>query len=167
MADRDITHSFANFREAARHLWNVHYRPILAACDRWDFHDSFDRVCVELFDGLVLRPNDIADAELARSNSWSPKTIRTLCVVPSPASGVPIMINRDRPASGYWDHPKQRIAMGDARLRFARFFDFDVLGFRDFRYCEVVIDASVAEPDLADRWALIEFEHVRVFVDEQ
>jgi hypothetical protein len=65
------------------------------------------------------------------------------------------MINRDRPRSGYWDHPKERITVEDGELLFARFFDFDQLACRDFRYLEVFIASSAREPDIVGRWALL------------
>jgi hypothetical protein len=89
-----------------------------------------------------------------------------LIVRPSQESGVPIMINRDRPRSGYWDHPKRRIAGDEAQLLLARFFDFDELTSRDFRYLEVFIASSDREPDIVGRWALLDFEYARVIVGQ-
>lgn len=166
MANNDITPSIANFREAARHLWNAHYRQSLADRDPWDTRDSFDEVIGRLFDSLVLEPLGIAGTSLAPSNAGVPKPVTGLIVRPSVESGVPIMINRDRPRSGYWDHPKERIAADEAELLFARFFDFDQLASRDFRYLEVFIASSVREPDIVGRWALLDFEYAKVLVGQ-
>ena len=50
-----------------------------------------------------------------------------------------------------------RIALGDARLQFVRFFDWGALGRRDFQYVEVVVVEFPAHPELARRYALLEF----------
>jgi hypothetical protein len=68
MASRNITASIANFREAARHLWNVHYRHGLSERDPWDVHDSFDEVIIRLFGSLVLQPLNLSESELAPSS---------------------------------------------------------------------------------------------------
>ena len=164
MANLDITASVANFREAARHLWNAHYRQNLSDRDCWDLRDSFDEVAIQLFASLVLEPLGLNSTSLAPSNVGEPTPLTSLIVCPSPESGVPIMINRDRPRSGYWDHPQQRVTGDDAELRLARFFDFDELACRDFRYLEVFIASSNRHPDIVGRWALLDFEYARVFV---
>lgn len=166
VAHLDITPAVANFREAARHLWNAHYRQVLPDRDPWDLRDSFDEVINRLFENLVLVPLGMNGPGLAPSNAGEPVPMPGLIVRPSPQSGVPIMINRDRPRSGYWDHPKDRIVGGEAELLLARFFDFDQLACRDFRYLEVFIASSDCEPDLVGRWALLDFEYAQVFASE-
>jgi hypothetical protein len=153
-------------REAARHLWNAHYRQSLADRDPWDVRDSFDEVIGRLFGSLVLEPLGIEGTSLAPSNAGEPKPVTGLIVRPSAESGVPIWINRDRPRSGYWDHPKQRIAGDEAELLFARFFDFDQLACRDFRYLEVFIASSAREADIVGRWALLDFDYAKVLVGQ-
>jgi hypothetical protein len=166
VANLDITPSVANFREAARHLWNAHYRQNLSERDPWDLRDSFDEVIIRLFASLVLEPLGINDTGLAPSRAGEPTPVTGLIVRPSSESGVPIMINRDRPRSGYWDHPKQCFAGGDGTLLPARFFDFDELASRDFRYLEVFIASSDRNPDIVGRWALLGFEYARIFVGQ-
>jgi hypothetical protein len=76
------------------------------------------------------------------------------------------MINREPlTCDGSWDHPLQRVAEGDVDLRFVRWFDFDELGFREFRYYLVRID-SAAREEIVGRAALIECEHASVVLDE-
>ena len=166
VANIDITPSVANFREAARHLWNAHYRQNLSDREPWDLRDSFDEVIIRLFASLVLEPLAIDGTGLSPSSAGEPTAVTGVIVRPSPEVGVPIMINRDRPRSGYWDHPKQRIAGDEAELLFARFFDFDQLTYRDFRYLEVFIASSDREPDIVGRWALLDFEYARVFAGQ-
>ena len=72
------------------------------------------------------------------------------------------MINRDVPRSGYWDHPVSRVQPSEVELHLLRFFDFEQLGYRDYRYFEVIIHASAVYPDIIGRAALIEFDHARV-----
>jgi hypothetical protein len=168
VANLDITSSVANFREAARHLWNAHYRQSLSDRDPWDLRDSFDEVIIRLFASLVLEPLGTKGTGLAPSCGFEPIPVTGLIVRPSPESGVPILINRDRvrSAHGYWDHPKTRIAATEAELLLARFFDFDQTAHRDFRYLEVLISASQTEPEIVGRWALLDFEYAHVFFDE-
>jgi hypothetical protein len=163
---RDITTLVASYREAARQLWNCHYVPSLKRRerweDRWDVRDSFDRVAIAMFSSLVLEDLGMADvASLAPVSAGNPVAQPGILVSPSSATGAPIMINRDRPRSGYWDHPRDRLAPNDAELHLARFFDFDDIGLRDFRYLEVYI-ASATDSDLVGRWALLDFEYARI-----
>jgi len=83
-------------------------------------------------------------------------------IVPAVEHGTPIFINRDLPRSGYWDHSVSRVRPSEVELHLLRFFDFDELGYRDFRHYEVVIHASSAYPDTVGRAALIEFDNARV-----
>jgi hypothetical protein len=152
MATTDITAAVANFREAARHLWNAHYLPTLSPEFPWDVRDSFDRVACELFRSLVLEDFGLAKVGLAPAWAADPEPIPALIVTPRGVTGSPILINRERPRSGYWDHPKQCIRAEDATLLLARFFDFDEVGLRDFRYLEVFI--SSAENGRRPRWAM-------------
>ena len=77
------------------------------------------------------------------------------------------MINRDpAPDSGYWDYPVTRVKAPEADLRMVRLFDFDVLGFRDFRYYMVRIRSAI-DSSLVGRAALIDCEYVTVHLDEE
>jgi hypothetical protein len=55
----------------------------------------------------------------------------------------------------------------EVELQLLRFFDFDILGYREYRYFEVLIAASMKYPDIIGRAALIEVEHARVVFDER
>jgi hypothetical protein len=165
MPASDITSLVANFREAARHLWNCHYVPTLDVQYPFDARDSFDRVARELFRSLVLEELDLTNLALAPASVPEPIPIPRLFVTSRASGGVPIFINRDRPRSGYWDHPKKHIRPNEATLLLARFFDFDEVGVRDFRYLEVFI-AAASDPDIVGRWALLDFEYARISVGE-
>jgi len=166
----DVTRRLNSFRECVRHLWNVDFLPLVeAAKDPWALRDRFDDVCSLLFASLVVDPLGLdfapsTNRALAPDRTAGVPSLPWLRVVPSGPTGVPIMINRD-PVSdvGYWDHPLRRVCETDVDLRMVRWFDFDVLGFRDVRYYLVRIQGA-AEPDVIGRAALIECEYTRVIV---
>jgi hypothetical protein len=167
VAAKDITSSVANFREAARHLWNCHYFPTLDAKFPFDQKDSFDRVAGELFHSLVLEQFGFEDLALAPESASPPAPMRRLFVMPSAPGGAPILINRDRARShGYWDHSMKSIRPDEATLLMAGFFDFDCVGLRDFKYLKVFIAAASPKLDIAGRWALFDFEYARISIDE-
>jgi hypothetical protein len=76
--------------------------------------------------------------------------------------GIRILINRDMPRSGYWDHPVSVVQQNELELQLLRFFDFDQLGVRDFRYYEVLISASAKYPEIVGRVALVEVQDAKV-----
>ena len=91
-----------------------------------------------------------------------PSALPGFRIVPAVEQGTPIFINRDLPRSGYWDHPVSRVRPDEIELDLLRFFDFDQLGYRDYRYFEVMVHGSTHYPDIIGRAALIEVEHARV-----
>jgi hypothetical protein len=99
-----------------------------------------------------------------RGLSLHPTT--SLRIVPAIEHGTPILINRDLPRSGYWDHPVSLVRPGDVELRLLRFFDFDQIGCRDFEYLEVVVHASSTYPEIVGRAALIEFNHAKILLSK-
>jgi hypothetical protein len=157
----DVTLLVANYREAARHLWNAFLRE---EAD-WDRHDDFRLMCVQLFSTMVLAPIGQGDSDPAKA--WE----RVWCADPIPETdpqgehGVPILINRTHPASGYWDDPVKLVKPGDADMRFAGFFDWDVVGWRDFEFCRVVIAGFSTQPHVVGRLALIAPQYVDVMFD--
>jgi hypothetical protein len=168
----DVTHRLSSYRECVRHLWNMHYLALLPTSpDRWELRDQFDDVCCSLFGALVVEPlglAPVADATriLSPERESSPQILRWLHVVPSADGGVPIMINRDPTAgSGYWDHPIDRVGPSDVDLRLVRWFDFDQLAFRDFKYYFARVESS-RHDDLVGRAALIDCEYARVLLEE-
>jgi hypothetical protein len=158
----DVTHLFSTYRECVRHLWNTYFRPAAEPTQNWDLCDEFDTIARGIFSSLVLRPMEVFDHELAPDYSAEPSALRGFRIVPAVEHGTPIFINRDLPRSGYWDHAVSRVRPEDVELDLLRFFDFDKLGYRDFRYFEVVVHTSTKYPDIIGRAALIEVEHARV-----
>jgi hypothetical protein len=166
MPAEDVTPLFNNYRECVRHLWNVHYRSLPEACRDWDLHDEFEDVCVQIFGSIVLRPLTIFDQKLAARYSPNPNPLPGFRIVPVVAQGTPILINRDLPRGGYWDHPVKTVKPNDIELDFLRYFDFDVQNYREYRYVEVSIHASVNHPEIIGRTALIEVGYTRVMFDK-
>jgi hypothetical protein len=82
MNTTDITLLVHKYRDTVRTLWNSHFLPRWE-CDLrrfeqedwsfWDFRDSFEKICVELFAALVLTPvrcwNKISPASQGHSVS--------------------------------------------------------------------------------------------------
>jgi hypothetical protein len=158
----DVTQLFSTYRECVRHLWNTYFRPVAEPTQNWDLCDDFDTIARGIFSSLVLRTMEVFDHELAPEYSAEPSALRGFRIVPAVEHGTPIFINRDLPRGGYWDHPVSRVRPEEVELNLLRFFDFDKLGYRDFRYFEVVVHASAKYPDIIGRAALIEVEHAKV-----
>jgi hypothetical protein len=164
----DITDRFNAFRECARHLWNCHLAAVVSS-DRWAVRDDFDDVCVILFRTMVV--GSLAEGHELLSCPLPGRVperahLDRLHVVPAGSPTIPVMINRDRSlASGYWDHPTCRLPE-KTELRLVSWFDFDELGFRDFKYLLVRVVTST-QPEIVGRAALVECEHVRVLFDPE
>ena len=161
----DVTHLFKTYRECVRHLWNTYYRPLVEPSQDWDLRDEFDDVARGIFSSLVLRPLGVIETQLSPEYTAVPRPLADFHVAPIVEHGIPIKINRDLPASGYWDHPISNVKSNEVELRLLRFFDFNKLGFRDYCYYEVLIQNS-AHPEIVGRVALIEVEYARVLFDK-
>ena len=160
---RDVTPLFVAFRETTRHLWNsAFYRP---DADRdetaWDRRDAFSKAVTELFSAMVLESLGANEERLPPMWEGDPAAMTSFEVEPLAATGVPIMINRASPRTGYWDDPVRQIAPGELRMQFVQLFDWDELGARDFQYVETLIVDFPAHPEVVGRYALIEFGYAR------
>ena len=144
---KDVTSLFETYRECVRHLWNAYYRAAAESESKqdWDLRDEFSVVAQGIFASLVLRPLEAMDRELAPDWAPNPSILEGFTI--APISECPIHINRDLSRCGYWDYPLERVRPEEVELAFLRFFDFDQLDFRDFRYYEVLIQASEPYPD--------------------
>jgi hypothetical protein len=158
----DVTPLFSTYRECVRDLWNDYFMPVAAPTQDWDIRDEFDGVARSIFSSLVLRPLAASDRELAPAWSAEPAPLPGFRIEPVVEQGTPILINRDLPRSGYWDHPITQIRPTDVELHLLRFFDFDQLGNRDFEFFEVVVGASSTYPEIVGRAALIQFANAKV-----
>jgi len=156
----EITEEVALYREAARHLWNSAFH---TTQPDWDTRDSFSRVATELFTALVLEPIRYTKHRLPRMSEAEPAHFRHIAVV-AHTNDVPIMVNRSSESSGYWDDPVTRVRRDEAELRFVTFFDWNELGQRDFKFVLVRIVGWPAHPQLVDRYALLEFQYVQLYL---
>jgi hypothetical protein len=129
-------------------IFGTYFRSVAEPTQNWDLCDEFDTIARGIFSSLVLRPMAVFDHELDPEYSAEPSALRGFRIVPAIEHGTPIFINRDLPRSGYWDHPVSRVRPEDVELDLLRFFDFDKLGYRDFRYFEVVVHTSTKYPDI-------------------
>jgi hypothetical protein len=151
----DITNRFLEFREAVRHLWNVNFSDDATRGQDWDLRDAFSVAYVALFRAMVMYR--LPKSALPIAHLWDADTTVLDCYhVSSRSSELQLMIARDCPASGYWDHPITRVATSTVDLRLISLFDWDTLGFRDFRYLRVRISRA-DNTDLIGRDALIDF----------
>ncbi|MBI3987913.1 MAG: hypothetical protein HY343_13395 [Lentisphaerae bacterium] len=162
----DITDQMDSFREAARHLWNVYFWRDAERDGSWNLRDAFSEVYVALFNSIVRF--HLPESAPPIPHLWDPgKTVLAQYQVVGNFDRLVLMINRDKPASGYWDHPTQYVLSSAVDLRLIALFDWDQLGFRDFRYFRVRI-IKADDPDLVDRDALAEAADCRVeYVEEK
>jgi hypothetical protein len=157
----DVTARMAEFREAARHLWNTHLRHLAEPEQDWDVRDAFNSVAVTLFRLLVLRPLGREDWEYLPDQFADRKPLPFLRVVAKSATD--LHINRET-TSGYWDFPV--VDAGDLELHFLQFFDWSELGHRDFAYYRVRIGGSKRYPALVGKDALVRIgEGVQVLAE--
>lgn len=165
---KDVTQILNEYRECVRNLWNTYFIKHIPseAEGAWDVFDEYDDICTMLFSSLVLRTLDRETYKKAQAYTRIPEPLFFLRVVPIIETGVPININRDKHSSGYWDYPISIIKSDEVDMRFIDFFDFDLLGFRDFQYCRVRIVGSNLNADLVGRDALLFCNHIKINFDE-
>jgi len=160
-AHMNITNRFLGFREAVRHLWNVYFHEEALRDQDWDLRDAFSMAYIALFEAMVIFEAMVMyrlpDGALPIAHFWDADTTVLDCYrVDGRSSEFSLMIARDCPSTGYWDHPISNVATSSVDLRLISIFDWDSLGFRDFRYLRVRISRA-DNTDLIGRDALIEF----------
>lgn len=162
---KDVTQLFNNYRECIRNLWNIHFIQIESS-NTWNLFEEYDEICSKLFGSLLL--NQVGRPEYIKSSACAmmPEPLLFFRVFPSVETGVPINISREKNSYGYWDNPIAFIKPDEADMRFIDFFDFDLIGFRDFQFCRVKIIDSKAYPDLKGYDALLECNHIKIFFDD-
>jgi hypothetical protein len=159
----DITERIQGYRECVRHIWNTHFRADAERRNDWDLRDEFCDAALILFRALVLHGLDVAETELLADYRAEQEPLAFLRLVIQTSSQA--LINRTG-ASGYWDDPVTQLEKGDCELRFIQFFDWWVLGFRDYAFYRVRIVASPRYPHLVGRDALVPVtSSVKIFCD--
>jgi hypothetical protein len=150
----DVTKVFESYREAARHLRNTSFST--RESEDWDIIEDFETVSEILFDRMVLAripTTAVPPADAVSGNRF--------LLEPS-GGGMSVMISRDRPAAGSWDHPVTALFPGEAVLAFREYFDWDQHGLVDFRYYRASILESSRYPELAGHDAFVETIHAKI-----
>ncbi|MBS0380652.1 MAG: hypothetical protein JSS29_19390 [Proteobacteria bacterium] len=153
MPSTDIDQQLNQFRLSSRELFNHAFRvqdPYNAG--GWEWETRFAEVERLLFQKLVREPCGLPGGEYG-------STALGIAVVLQGCESVPAMINRGQD-TGYWDDPVSRIDTS-ARLRFVRFFDWDLLAIRDNRYVRIQIESWSLHPGLVGRHALVDSQYLR------
>ena len=148
----DVTDRMQNYRECVRHIWNAHMRAEAEQFQDWDLRDEFCDAALILFRALVLRGFDVGEIELLPDYRAECRPLSFLRLIIETSSRA--LINRTGD-SGYWDDPVTQLEKGDCELHFIQFFDWSVLGFRDFAFYRVRIVNSSRYPHLVGRDALL------------
>jgi hypothetical protein len=157
----DVTPLLDAYRECVRHLWNTHFWRDAEAATDWDLQNAFDDVAAQLFRILVLRKLG-RDAEV-KPDYWADRDPFPFLKLEVASGRSEVMVNR-RAGTGYWDDPLKFIEPGELELRFMQFFDWSLLGFREFALYRARIIGSTKHPHLVGRDALLPVgTSIRVF----
>ncbi len=148
----DVTDVVNAYRECVRHLWNTHFWKDAEPGQNWDLRDGFDEVAAQLFRLLVLRKLGREEIEVP-PDYWAEREPLPFLRV-EVDTRAEIMVNRGL-ATGYWDDPLRVVEKGELDLRFLQFFDWWLLGFREFSFYRVRIVGSGKHPHLVGKDALL------------
>jgi hypothetical protein len=118
--------------------------------EAWDMETRFSHVEEMLFEKMVCEPGQLSHVEYGK--------LHKEIVVELSSPFCPIMLNREL-NSGYWDFPIREVT-DDAYLLFLKFFDWDMLGYRDNRYVLVQVGEWPSHPEAVGKQALIESQYV-------
>lgn len=160
---RNITKIMDHYRIVARSVWNEGFWSAegLQNHDSWD---RFQKIKESLFNALVVaQVSEVSCCEDDLANRRLP----VYQVVPvEELSPVPIMIQKPREGTlnVYWDDPVKDIKPSDASLQFIDYFDWNNMGYVDFRYYRVRIITFAAFPHLIGREALLEYGYATVLI---
>ncbi len=163
---KDITQILNEYRECVRNLWNIYFIKHISSESEWDVFDEYEDICIMLFSSLVLNLLNRETYKKAKTYVRASEPLLFLRVVPVEKSGISVNINREKNVSNYWDYPLSIIKSNEADMRFIDFFDFNLLGSRDFQYCRVRIVASNVNPDIVGHDALIDCNKIKVYFDD-
>lgn len=159
----ECTNLLLQYRELVRLLWNIGFwpNPRLRA---WDSVALYKEVAARLFEGMVLLA---LGYEGRIENADYPGQVADFFVVAKHA-GVRLMVDKNDPAEpGHiFGVPVIRLGSdsGPYELKFLRYFDWDLLGVRDFRYWEVLIQRLNDRPDLVGRHGLVEVTECSIWL---
>jgi hypothetical protein len=156
-----LTQDIERFREAARHLWNGYMRIDDTNSTSWDTVEEFCKIANTLFAECVLARNQLPHPTIPMDQGISP--LVEYRIIAHANAGIHLLVNRDMPASGYWDHPITWIPWTDMNvIHPISFFDFDVRGWRRIQYYQARIVNCPSNPEINGRDALIECADVKI-----
>ncbi len=162
---RDCTQLFLHYREIVRVVWNLGFWPN-PELREWDSVEVFQEAIARLFEGIIL----LAIGYQGRiEDKFSPGEIVNFTVI----SNVPemkLLVDKNLPADpGHvWGVPVLHVGSKSYQLRFVRFFDWEQLAPRDFRWLEVLVERLDNRPDLVGHHALVELDHCSIwFIPEE
>jgi hypothetical protein len=157
----DISALVANYRDAARTLWNSHFLrvwerdlPGFEQMNEWDFRDRFEDVCVELFSTLVLTPAGAPNLKIWPAYHGDAVPLAELRVIPDGHVELRVAEPEGNSFRSY-DHDLTNTRDVKVDLRFLAFFDYEVLNLREFEFCHCVIATCEGRPHYAGRNVLI------------
>jgi hypothetical protein len=154
----EITEQIRSYREAIRHLWNAYW--VYQEPD-WDSIDRFAEVADLLFRGTICSLVETKLPVIPVDHGDSPLSAYRLFTKHN--GKLPLLVSRDIPNKGSWDHPVSWIPAESAYdIIPICFFDFDQVGHRQIRYYRSRIINSPSHPELNGRDALIECDHVQI-----
>lgn len=158
---KNIKRQMNTYRDAIRHLWNSVFSNFNDDLRYGACLELFEEIDCLLFKALICEPFDIKHDTKFRTNT----PIDRLKVKPCNGESFPVVVNRNKPASGYWDYPVKSMKAADVDLTFISFFDWDSYGQMDCRYYRVRIADCKNHADLIGRDALIETFYADVFLE--
>ena len=157
---KNITTEMTAYRESVRHLWNSTFSTLDESLRFGTCLEFFEQIDALMFRALVCEPHGIEFKEKA---SFDP--IYNLKVIPISPTGMPILVNRSMPASGYWDDPVNVINASDGvELAFIGLFDWDGCNVKDCAYYRVRIIDFKSQPNLIGRDALVETFFANIYL---
>jgi hypothetical protein len=147
------------YRQALHQLWNMHF---------WapePFRDyasvkQFDRVKLPLFLSLVV---DRLGSDLEEPTQLFGEAFHVVPpVTPRTQRTIPSLMFENPDFKGTWKIVNGPFGPGDINLSLLDFFDWNQVGWRDFRYYLVRIHECRADQSLVGCRGLVEVEHVDV-----
>ncbi len=158
----DSTQLFLHYREIARLVWNLGFLPN-PKLREWDTLELYKEALARLFEGMVLHA---LGYQGRIDNANSPGELAYFQVEPKGDTELRVDRNGPEDPCHIWGDPVVRLSSESrpSRLRFVRFFDWNLLGVRDFCLLEVIIDRLDRRPELAGRHALIELQGCSVWL---
>ena len=157
----EITQILNAYRECVRHLWNSYYQPLALAENKqnWELEEKFGEIEKDIFSSLVLNH--------VYGHPWEQaKEEYDYLVLKIDAVRSPIMISAGE-GTGRWDQEPEYAERDDFEFYLMGFWNWWVLGFREYNIYHVRISASSKYPELIGRQALIPVsEAIKVFIDD-